>query len=1176
MSAAVEVHLCGRLALCWAGESLEGALPGRQGRLLLAYLVLHRDRAVRRDELAEVLWAEDGPPPGGDALLAPPLSRLRRALGPGRLEGRAELSLALPDDTWVDWEVAHAQARAARAALDAGDPQGAAAAAREALAIADGGLLPGLEASWIDERRAELAGLRIDALEALAVAGATLGGAALPEAERAARAAVEAAPFRESARAALLLALRAQGNVAEALVAYEELRTLLREELGTSPGPALAALHEELLRADLAPAPAPAPAPPPPTARARAARPPGGLPDRLTQAVAAPLFGRDAALAALRRALAAARAGEPQVAFVSGEGGIGKTRVVAELARGAGDAQVLYGRCDEEDATPFGLWLRLLSAHLDTLDDPALAALVGEDAGDLGRLLPEVRRRLPDLPPPPALDPETERFRLFAAVVRVLCRMGERAAVLVVLDDLHWADRSSLLLLREVVGAPTLGPALVVGTFREEELGPRHPLGESLAAIERERPALRVRLEGLGDADVAALAGAEDPAGRLAGERVRAIREETGGNPFFVKQLVRHLGEGGTGQDVPAGLRDVIARRVARLPDGADGVLRVAALVGREFRLELVAEVAGRAEDEVLDHLDAAVRAGLVAELDSAPGRYLFAHALLRTTLEDELTATRRARVHRRIGEVVEQRLRGDDDGAVADLARHFAAAGPAEVDRAVLYGLRAADQATERLAYEEAVELVAGALAARERDEPVEPAERARLLMRLAEALGRAGRWDDARDAYARAAGAARDAEAPALFARASLGHAGGLWERFGQEDRASAALLEEALAVLPADDAPLRAQLLARLSIVLYYLPGAERRCAVLADEALAIARRLDDGATLLLALSAQLYAHWRPGEAALRLHVADEAVAVAGGLGQLADLAHAHAWRAIALLELCRLPEADADLARHAELAERLQQPELLSHAAATRSMRALQAGDWAAGEAAAHETLAQRRPTPMALQFFGVEMIVLLGEQLRLAEVLDHFERLVREIGGLPGWRTPLAWAFAQTGRREEALAELAPLRADDWAGLPRDANYDAALAIVAHVADELGDAELAAEVEERLRPYADTWVVLGPGPATLGPVAYSLGLCGLLRGADPDAVVADLELAIERCERMEALPYGAHARAVLAEALDRRGAPGDAERATGLRDEAAAVAARLGMPRLERRLAAAVA
>ena len=234
------IHLCGRLTVEWAGEQLERALPGRQGRLLFAYLVLQRGRPVRRDELIDALWSEDGPPPSGDALLAPPLSRLRKALGPGRLEGRGELTLALPDDAW---EVVHDEVTATRQALQAQDWETALRAGGAALQIADRGLLPGLEASWIDERRRELGELRLEALEAVATAGVRVGGAELAIAEQAARAAVEAAPFRESARHALIEVLAATGNTAEALRAYEDVRVLLREELGTTPGPALGYLR---------------------------------------------------------------------------------------------------------------------------------------------------------------------------------------------------------------------------------------------------------------------------------------------------------------------------------------------------------------------------------------------------------------------------------------------------------------------------------------------------------------------------------------------------------------------------------------------------------------------------------------------------------------------------------------------------------------------------------------------------------------------------------------------------------------------------------------------------------------------------------------------------------------------------------------------------------------------
>src|SRR3954469_2817816 len=260
---ATRIQLCGRLIVELQGRRLEDSLRGRQGRLLFAYLALHRDRPVRRDELAEALWSGKGAPPAYESLLAPPLSRLRKALGPGVLEGRSELTLVLPEDAWIDWEVAPERLRHARSAA----PQEAWEAAREAVEIAERGLLPGLEAPWIDAKRAELADLRVEALEAMALAGAELGGAAWPDAEQAARAAVQAQPFRESARAALMQVLRARGNVNEALRVYEDVRVLLREELGSSPGGALVALHEQLLRDEAPPRPAVAPAPKPAAAK---------------------------------------------------------------------------------------------------------------------------------------------------------------------------------------------------------------------------------------------------------------------------------------------------------------------------------------------------------------------------------------------------------------------------------------------------------------------------------------------------------------------------------------------------------------------------------------------------------------------------------------------------------------------------------------------------------------------------------------------------------------------------------------------------------------------------------------------------------------------------------------------------------------------------------------------
>src|SRR5262245_32679825 len=271
---------------------------------------MHRDRPVRRDELAEALWSGKGAPPAYESLLAPPLSRLRKALGPGVLEGRSELTLVLPEDAWVDWEIAPGRLRQARTAA----PAEAWEAAKEAVEIAERGLLPGLEAPWIDGFRGELADLRVEALEARAVAGTRLGSPAWPDAEQAARAAVQLQPFRESARAALMEVLKARGNVNEALRVYEDVRILLREELGSSPGSALVNLHEQLLRDD--PAPSTNHAPP-------KAKPSSSLVER------------DREISLLDSLLHEAIVGEGRAVLIEGPPGIGKSRLLAEFRRRA-------------------------------------------------------------------------------------------------------------------------------------------------------------------------------------------------------------------------------------------------------------------------------------------------------------------------------------------------------------------------------------------------------------------------------------------------------------------------------------------------------------------------------------------------------------------------------------------------------------------------------------------------------------------------------------------------------------------------------------------------------------------------------------------------------------------------------------------------------------------------
>jgi DNA-binding SARP family transcriptional activator len=348
-----DIRLCGPVLVETESRRLDSGLPGRQGRLLFAYLVVNRARGCPRDELIDVLWPE-GPPAAADSALSALLSKLRRALGDGVLLGRSELRLRLEGEVRVDIEASAAAIAEAEAALESGDPGLAGARARDALATDLQTFLPDADGGWAADQRRELDTIRLRALETLAEAGLRQGGRELGAAEQAAHAAIAAAPFRESAHRLLMEVHEAAGNPAEALRAFEELRSLLREELGTTPGPAAMAVFERVLRGE-----------PPPVRRAPApavaAVPPGGLtatpwPAPLAAAVDRhALVGRDVELNYLGRVWREASDGQRALALLAGDAGIGKTRIAAELSARAHEegATVLYGRFDEETLTPY-------------------------------------------------------------------------------------------------------------------------------------------------------------------------------------------------------------------------------------------------------------------------------------------------------------------------------------------------------------------------------------------------------------------------------------------------------------------------------------------------------------------------------------------------------------------------------------------------------------------------------------------------------------------------------------------------------------------------------------------------------------------------------------------------------------------------------------------------------
>jgi DNA-binding SARP family transcriptional activator/tetratricopeptide (TPR) repeat protein len=703
----MRIQLCGPLVVELDERRVEGALPSRQGRLLFSYLALNAERSVRREELIDCLWPER-PPADPSAALNTLVSRLRRAVGAGVVEGTGELRLVLPPGAEIDVRVAAEALRRAQAAASDGVWQRAWGPTHAALAIARRGLLPGVEASWVDRHRRELEDLEFAALELVAAIGLGLGGAELAAADRASAELVERAPFRESGYRLRMDVLAARGNVAEALRTYEQLRRLLAEELGSTPSPELVTLHARLLRGE-------------PVAGNKIA-PPRRSPSR---AGSAAFVGRSRELDELDRALGNAQSGSRRLVLLSGEPGIGKTRLAQEVAARAeaAGAAVFWGRCSEGDgAPPFWPWTEVLRAMSDRMRPEQLRRALGAGAGDLAQLGPELAELVPGPAAPQPLDPEAARFRLYDSLSRFLARLAAIQPLVFVFDDLHWADAPSLGAVGFLAGRLDEAAILVIGTYRDADVGA--PLAELLADLAREPLVSRLELTGLKEGELSDLI--EDATGVPPGQPVvAALHRRTEGNPFFASEIVRLLQSESSGDlrsgetarllqhKMPAGVRDVLRRRLGKLPEQSLDVLSCAAVIGERFELPLLAQVSALDEERVLDLLDAPARAGIVSASPQGPGSYGFSHALIRETLYAELSAARRPRLHLQVGEALERLAKLDPD-KVSELAYHFylgTAVRPDAVATTIGYAIRAADRAYTRLAFEQAEQQLRQAL---------------------------------------------------------------------------------------------------------------------------------------------------------------------------------------------------------------------------------------------------------------------------------------------------------------------------------------------------------------------------------------------------------------------------------------------------------------------------------
>jgi DNA-binding CsgD family transcriptional regulator/tetratricopeptide (TPR) repeat protein len=897
------------------------------------------------------------------------------------------------------------------------------------------------------------------------------------------------------------------------------------------------------------------------------------LPGPLRLTPSFPFVGRSRELATLRGLLTDAGSEGGRVALLAGEPGSGKSRLVRELAHeaAADGVLVLYGACDAVVRAPYEPFVTSLEQLARVSEPDVLRADLGTGGGELARLLPDLPQRVGELPEPVPGDPDTERHRLHTAVTDLLASVTGRQAMLLTIEDLHWADRSTLLLLRHLAHSAGKVRVLLVATFRDTEADMPPDLSDALIDLRRAEGVERLALGGLTDEEVAdfvrqAGGGDREPAAaELAGE----ISELTDGNPFLMIELWRTLKETGV-LGSPESVREVVSQRVARLAPSTTEVLEVAAVAGPEFTLDVVRCAAGLEERGLLAALDEGVRSGMIDEIPATGLAYCFTHELVRRALYDRLSALRRAELHLRVGTVLEDALGATPVRGLADVAHHLAAAGAlGDTERAVDYSLRAAQAAMAALAFEQAAAHFRTALALGVKT----PLEQAEIQLELGTASYAAGSWVDAIEAFTAAADIGRAAGDAELLARAAIGLEDACWGE-GRPHRAALELLEEASDALGGDESSLRVGLLSALARVLAYR-GDPGRAAIIQANAMEMARRLGDqrGLATLLARAYSARGTAARGSGTLEdvLDMLTEAWALGDELGDPEIQSEARGWRVVVWIALGELQAAQRDLAEFHALANRGKQPFHSFTAQHFASAIALCEGhlEEAEARAARSRELANLFSGRDASGTHGIQMFSIRREQGRLAELAPLVRVLAKSDGGTASWRPGLVALLAELGMEDEARHELARIRAHGLEPF-REALWLASLTYLTDACAAVGEEELAALVQSELEPYAGTVVVVGYGVACYGAADRYLAMLAATLG-DWEVAEARFDAASELNRRMGADTWLAHTLYEHGRMLNARGRPEDESRGGAMLTEAAALAQRIGMRALLARI-----
>jgi DNA-binding SARP family transcriptional activator/tetratricopeptide (TPR) repeat protein len=1081
----VHIGVLGPIELSFEGQALE--LGGVKTKALLVRLLIDHNLPIPVDSILDSLWP-DSDQGRSEVTLRSMVSRLRQRLRSAGMSDEFIVTrppgyMLVVDPDSIDAAQFERLVGLGRSCLAATNPTQASSVLSEALDLWRGpayGEVRGEPFALAEARRLEE--LRIGAIEMRTDAELQLGHHHELVGEM--EALTRAHWTRERLWYQRMLALYRCGRQAEALHIFQELRTILVAELGVEPGLEVSNLEHQILTQN-------------PAldwvetieATTAGALPPNAipLPALCDHTPAEGFIGRDRERELLASQLSAVtQDGTSRLVFIGGEPGIGKTSLAMEFARQshAGGAIVLSGRANEDFCAPYQPWAEALT-HLVMHASDDLLKQMADHTAPLVHMVPRLADYLGTPETPSTTDTEAARYVWFGAVQGMLQAASLSAPVLLILDDLHWADVPSLRLLRHIVTSVDPSRVLIIGIYREFGPGAIHPLAQLLGDAHRMHNTKRIDLRGLNQRELQFMM--ERAAGqKMEGDGLKlrdALLLETDGNPFFVGEMLQHLVDTGRiyrsdgrwlasnelrQYGLPVSVREVIGQRVARLGDVARRVLTVASIIGRDFDYRLLATTCEIEEEELLNVLDLAIEADLI--VNTGTDSCSFVHALVEHTMYDMVAPTRRAHIHRRIAEEIERYSYLQPTHRVMELAHHWAESNdPDGLTKAAGYARAAGDEALRQLAPDEALRWYLRALEflGDSSDEEL----RCRLYVGVGSAQHQTG--DPAfRETLLKAARLAQELRSNELLVAAALANSRGYFSTGGAIDTERVDVLEKACAAMAGAETADQARLLGLLAMELTFGGDLERRRALI-ERALDIARRCEPAALAAVGNYALSVLNV-PDALQERLDIADEALSAAQTSGDIVLEFWCAYWRAGVLVQAGRVDEADASHEIARRIAYQLGQPTMLWAVTFYEGARSILSGDCEEAERLANVALELGTATgqPDVGAVYSAQLGTVRRLQGRATEILEFLRDAAASNPGFPAFANSLASFCVDLGQFDEARAVLEPFMADGVDSFPLDLTWLFMAGQRAFVVAELKLTEQAKTLFDALLPYAD--------------------------------------------------------------------------------------------------------